>query len=129
MIFPGTRSSRFAARSGLIGSPSCDVRNADGQTVSPVFGLINSEPSIPGITITGRLPVLALAVAKMFSRFGVRRAEMHALETSDNEMRPINKYRERANEDLFNGHRPAAIDEARNKAGTKAVVDINDSYI
>jgi hypothetical protein len=62
----------------------------------------------------------------MFSRFGVRRAEMHALETSDKEMRLIKKYRERR---LFNGHRPAAIDEAGNKAGTKAVVDINDSYV
>ena len=80
------------------------------------------------MTITGRLPVLALAVAKMFSRFGVRRAEIHALEISETTIRVEIKYREGAG-DLFNGHRPATIDEARNKAGTKAVVDINDSYI
>ena len=48
MIFPGTRSSRLAARSGLIGSPSCEVRNAEGQTVSPVFGLISSVPENSG---------------------------------------------------------------------------------
>ena len=80
------------------------------------------------MTITGRLPVLALAVAKMFSRFGVRRAEIHALEISETTIRVEIKYRERAS-DLFNGHRPATIDEARNKASTKAVVDINDSYV
>ena len=85
-------------------------------------------PSIPGITITGRLPVLALAVAKMFSRLGVRRAEIHALETSETMIRVEIKYRERTS-DLFNGHRPAAIDEACNKSSTKAVVDINDSYV
>src|ERR1041385_3632037 len=129
MIFPGTRSSRLAARSGLIGSPSCDVRNADGQTVSPVFELISSEPSIPGMTITGGLPVLALAVAKMFSRLGVRRAEMQPLETSETRIRVEMKYREWGMGRLFNGHRPAAVDEARNKACTKAVVDINDSNV
>ena len=64
----------------------------------------------------------------MFSRLGVRRAEIHALETSETTIRVGIKYRERAG-DLFNGHRPAAIDEARNKAGAKAVVDINDSYV
>jgi hypothetical protein len=66
-----------------MGSPSCDVRKAEGQTVSPVFGLISSEPSIPGITITGRLPLLDRAAAKMFSRLGVRRAEIHAFETTE----------------------------------------------
>ena len=80
------------------------------------------------MTITGRLPVLALAVAKMFSRLGVRRAEIHAVETRETTIRVEIKYRERAG-DLFNGHRPATIDEARNKSSTKAVVDINDSYI
>jgi len=64
----------------------------------------------------------------MFSRFGVRRAEIHAFETSETTIKVEIKYRERAS-GLFNGHRPAAIDEARNKAGAKAVVDINDSYI
>src|SRR5690348_3488067 len=125
MIFPGTRSSWFAARLGLIGRPSCDVRNADGQTVSPVFELISSEPSMPGITITGRLPVRALAVVKICARLGVRRAEMHALETSETTIRVEIKYCLRAIGDLINGHRPATIDEARYKASTKAVVDIN----
>ena len=64
----------------------------------------------------------------MFSRFGVRRAEIHALEISETTIRVEIKYREPAS-DLFNGHRPATIDEACNKAGTKAVVDINDSYV
>jgi hypothetical protein len=104
------------------------VRKAEGQTVSPVFELISSVPSIPGMTITGRLPVLALAVAKKFSRFGVRRAEIHALEISETTIRVEIKYREGAG-DLFNGHRPATIDEARNESRTKAVVDINDSYV
>lgn len=112
-----------------MGSPSCDVRNADGQTVSPVFELINSEPSIPGITMTGRLPVLDLAVAKICSRSGVRRAEMHALETSETRIRVEIKNRLWANGDLFNGHRPATIDEARDKSSTKAVVDINDRNV
>jgi len=74
------------------------------------------------------LPLLALAVAKMFSRLGVRRAEIHALEISETTIRVESKYCLRAS-DLFNGNRPATIDEARNKAGTKAVVDINDSYV
>jgi hypothetical protein len=38
--------------------------------------LINSDPRIPGITITGRFPVLALDSAKMFSRLGVRWADI-----------------------------------------------------
>src|SRR5215510_11640294 len=91
-IFPGTRSSRFASRFGLIGNTSLEVRNADGQTVSPVFELINSEPRIPGITITGRLPVLDLAVAKICSRLGVRRAEIQALETKETTIRMEIKY-------------------------------------
>src|ERR1044071_9788179 len=129
MIFPGTRSSWFDARSGGIGSPSCDVRNADGQTVSPVFELISSVPRIPGMTITGRFPVLERAVAKMCSRFGVRRAEIHALETRDVAIRIKTKRRECATADLLNGHRPATIDEARDKACAEAVVDVYDSHI
>src|SRR6476660_7790377 len=82
MIFPGTRSSRFATRLGDIGKPSSDVRNADGQTFSPVLVLINSEPRIPGMTITGGFPVRILASVKMRSRLGVRCAEMHAAETN-----------------------------------------------
>src|SRR5215216_611374 len=125
MIFPGTRSSRLAARSGLIGSPSCEVRNAEGQTVSPVFGLISSEPRTPGMTITGRFPDLARADAKMCSRLGVRRAEVHALDTSESTIRVKSKCRER----LVNGHRPTTIDEARDKPCAKAVVDIYYGYV
>ena len=84
---------------------------------------------MPGITITGRFPVRTRAVAKICSRLGVRRAEIHALETSETAIRTKIKLRECATAGLFNGHRPATIDEARNKAGTKAVVDINDSYV
>src|SRR5215213_3724720 len=121
MILPGTRSSRLAARSALIGSPSCDVRKADGQTVSPVFGFINSVPRIPGITITGLFPVLARALAKMCSRLGVRRAEIHALEMTETAIRTTTKRRECATAGLFNGHRPATIDEARDKPCSEAV--------
>src|SRR6185369_12821670 len=102
MIFPGLRSSWLAARLGLIGSPSCDVRNTEGQTVSPVFELINSLPRIPGITITGRFPALARAAAKMCSRLGVRRAEMQALEMRETGIRIKTKRRECATADLFN---------------------------
>src|ERR1041385_5428519 len=116
MIFPGTRSSWFDARFGLIGSPSCDVRNADGQTFSPVFELISSVPRVPGMTITGRFPVRARAVAKMCSRLGVRRAEIHALETSETVIRINSSWRDLGTDRLFNGHRPTTIDEARDKA-------------
>ena len=84
---------------------------------------------MPGMTITGRLPVLDLAVAKMFSRLGVRRAEMQPLEISETKIRVEVKNRERVSGRLFNGHRPAAVDEARDKTCTKAVVDINDSNV
>jgi len=60
-----------------MGNPSSAVRNADGQTFSPVFELINSDPRMPGIIISGRFPVVARATAKMCSRFGDRRAEIH----------------------------------------------------
>src|ERR1041385_1045066 len=129
MIFPGTRSSWFDARFGLIGSPSCDVRNADGQTFSPVFELISSVPRIPGMTITGRFPVLVRAAAKMASRLGVWRAEIHALVTRDVAMRIKIKRRECATADLFNGHRPATIDEARDEACAESVIDVHDSHI
>src|SRR5262245_36600213 len=125
MIFPGTRSSRFAARSGLIGSPSCEVRKAEGQTVSPVLELINSLPRIPGTTITGRFPVLARAEAKMCSRLGVRRAEIHALETSETVIRTKRRYRERSTEGLLNWHRPTAINETRDESCAEAVIDIH----
>src|ERR1041385_8897620 len=122
MIFPGTRSSWFDARFGLIGSPSCDVRNADGQTFSPVFELISSVPRIPGMTITGRFPVLALAEAKMCSRLGVRRAEIHALETMESAIRSKSNCRERATGHLVNWHRPTTINEARDKTRAKTVI-------
>ena len=60
------------------------MRKADGQTFSPVLELINSDPRIPGITITGRFPVFVRAVAKMCSRFGVRRAEIQLDDTNEN---------------------------------------------
>src|SRR6185503_2616681 len=113
----------------LIGSPSCDVRNADGQTVSPVFELISSVPSIPGMTITGRFPVRARAVAKMCSRLGVRRAEIHALETREAAIRIKIKRRECATDVLFNGHRPATIDETRDKTCAEAVVDVYHRHV
>jgi hypothetical protein len=42
--------------------------------------LINSEPRIPGMTITGGFPVRILASVKMRSRLGVRCGEMHPVE-------------------------------------------------
>lgn len=60
--------------------------------------------------MTGRFPVRSLAEAKMCSRFGVRRAEMQAEETSDNAIRLKINERERALSDLVNGHRPTTID-------------------
>src|SRR6185369_16652269 len=107
----------------------CDVRNTEGQTVSPVLELISSVPRIPGITITGRFPVRARAAAKMCSRLGVRRAEMHALETRETEIRMKTKRREYATADLFNGHRPATIDEARHKSCAEAVVDVHHGHV
>ena len=65
----------------------------------------------------------------MCSRFGVRRAEMHALETSESTIRLKTNCRERATENLFNGHRPTTIDETRDKPGAKAVVDIHHRYV
>lgn len=105
------------------------MRKADGQTVSPVFELISSVPRIPGITITGRFPVWDLAEAKIRSRLGVWRAEMHALEKSDSAIRLSSKCLELANRPLLNGHRPAAIDQTRDKARAKPVVDIHNGYV
>ena len=79
------------------------------------------------MTITGRFPVLARADAKMCSRFGVRRAEMHALETSERARRVINKCRKFGG--LFNWHRPPTIDEARNEPRAKAVVDVYYGHV
>jgi hypothetical protein len=61
----------------------------------------------------------------MCSRLGVRRAEMHALETSESAIRQNSKCREFAAPELFNGHRPATIDQTRHKPGAKSVVDIH----
>ena len=65
----------------------------------------------------------------MCSRSGVRRAEIHALEISASTMRARSECCERAADGLFNGHRPATIDEARDKAGAKAVVDVHDGHV
>ena len=65
----------------------------------------------------------------MCSRLGVRRAEMHALETSESAMRVISKCREFATRDLFNGHRPTTIDETRNEPRAKTVVDIHHGHV
>src|SRR5215203_1254657 len=112
-----------------MGSPSSEVRNAEGQTVSPVFELINSEPRIPGMTMTGRFPLRARAAAKMCSRFGVRRAEMHALETRESAIRLSSNCFERASGRLFNGHRPTTIDQAGDKPRAEAVVDIHHRHV
>ena len=79
------------------------------------------------MTITGRFPVLARADAKICSRLGVRRAEMHALETSERARRVISKCRKSG--DLFNWHRPPTIDEARHEPRAKAVVDVNHGHV
>ena len=65
----------------------------------------------------------------MCSRLGVRRAEMQALETSDNAMKVSSKWRELATRGLFNWHRPATIDEARDEACPKPVVDIYHCHV
>src|ERR1044072_9309359 len=107
-----------------MGSPSSEVRNAEGQTVSPVFELINSEPRIPGMMMTARFPLRARAAAKMCSRLGVRRGVMLALESSESAIRLSNNCFERAGGRLFNGPRPTTIDQAGYKPRAKAVVDI-----
>lgn len=68
------------------------------------------------------------ADAKMCSRLGVRLAEMQALEISENARRVITK-REFATCDLFNGHRPTTIDEARNEPRAKTVVDVHHGHV
>ena len=65
----------------------------------------------------------------MCSRLGVRRAEIHALETSERMIRLKSICRERATGNLFNGHRPTTIDETRDKPGAKAVVDIHYGHV
>ena len=77
------------------------------------------------MTITGRFPVLARADAKMCSRLGVRRADIHALETSENARRATTNCRGFATRDLFNWHRPTTIDETRNESCAKSVVDVH----
>ena len=64
----------------------------------------------------------------MCSRFGVRFAEMQALEISESARRVITKG-EFATRDLFNGHRPTTIDEARNEPRAKTVVDVHHSHV
>jgi len=81
------------------------------------------------MTITGRFPVRARAEAKMCSRLGVRRAEIHALETSESAIRIKRKCRARSTGGLVNWYRPTTINEARYESCAKAVVDIHHSYI
>jgi CubicO group peptidase (beta-lactamase class C family) len=76
-------------KSGVIGNPSSAVRNAEGQTVSPVLEFTNSEPRMPGIMITGRFPGFVLASAKILSRLGVRCAEIHPADTDDRRSRRV----------------------------------------
>ena len=78
------------------------------------------------MTMTGRFPVRVRAEAKICSRFGVRRAEMQALETNERAIRVKTKCRELAVRGLFNWHRPTTIDEARDEPCTKPVVDVHD---
>ena len=63
----------------------------------------------------------------MCSRLGVRRAEIHALETSESARRVISKCRKFGG--LFNWHRPPTIDEARNEPRAKAVVDVHHGHV
>src|ERR1700752_4515692 len=81
------------------------------------------------MTITGRFPVLAPAEAKMCSRLGVRRAEIHALETSESAIRTKRIRRDRSTGALVNWHRPTTINETRDKSCAKPVIDIDYSYI
>ena len=87
---------------------------------------------MPGMTMTGRLPVLARAVAKMCSRFGVFRAEMQPVATTDKirtlKMRCGLLVNCRA-KTLVNGRLPATVYEARDKTGAKAVVNVDDGHI
>ena len=81
------------------------------------------------MTMTGRFPVRERAEAKICSRLGVRRAEIHALETSDSAIRLSSKCRGLAIRGLLNWHRPAAIDQARDEPRAKSVVDIHYSHV
>ena len=81
------------------------------------------------MTITGRFPVLARAEAKMCSRFGIRRAEIHPLETNESAIRTKSRCLEPSIGGLVNWHRPTTINEARDKTGAKAVIDIHHSHI
>lgn len=81
------------------------------------------------MTTTGRFPVLARAEAKIFSRSGVRRAEIHAVETNESASSVSIKFRELAVRDLFNWHRPATIDQTGDESCAKSIVDIYDRHI
>ena len=64
----------------------------------------------------------------MCSRLGVRRAEIQPLEISASRRRVITKW-EFATRNLFNGHRPTTIDEARNEPRAKTVVDVHHGHV
>src|SRR5690349_9142113 len=93
---------------------------------------------MPGITITGRLPLLARAVAKMCSRFGVLRAEMQPVVMTESIRTPkmrcglfveFVKNRRVKRFTLFNGRLPATVYQTRDKARSEAVVDIDHGHI
>ena len=65
----------------------------------------------------------------MCSRFGVRFAEMQALETSERARRATTKRCEFATRGLFNWHRPTTIDEARYETRAKTVVDVYHGHV
>ena len=81
------------------------------------------------MTITGRFPLLDRAAVKICWRLGVRRAEMHELETSERAMRMSKRWRECARVELFNGHRPATIYQTRDKSSAKAIVYVDNRYV
>src|SRR5215204_3685970 len=72
MIRVATSRSRFSFNPGEIGRLKPSVFAADKfiQTRSPVSELTSSLPKIPGIMITGRLPLRSFDRAKIASRFG-----------------------------------------------------------
>src|SRR5438105_819373 len=132
----GTKSSRFAARSGESGrpSPSVSERNAVGQTTSPVLRLMSREPSMPGTTITGRLPVRAFVAMKMRARSGVRRGPQPKKRVQNAECRMMNAKMIARRFLFITLHSalitffiiPLAIDQACDKARAEAVVYVDD---
>ena len=80
---------------------------------------------MPGITITGRLPLRVRAEAKMCSRFGVRLAEMQAVETIDTATRTVMRGWD-FDVVLFSRRFPTSIDQTGHEACAEAVIDVHD---